>query len=138
MTVLDAQEHDDDMFLTVKQAERLSELTETPMNAWTNIDQKLGRMDTRGASSVAPRWNETNIHGQIVIPIRFHHAYPKKWKQFVIDSIHAISSYVKQCIVFVDDTSTQQHNSNYIEITCSHPETGAFNQGTISLNMFIN
>ena len=49
--------------MRLKKAKRLSELTETDRSEWTNVDHKLGRrqlLDGRGASKVAPRWNETN------------------------------------------------------------------------------
>ena len=117
------------------QAKRLSELTETDRNLWTNVDKKLGRrqfIDGRGASKVAPRWNETNRRGQIVVPFRFHENYPKKWREFVVESIKSISTYIKKCIVFEDITGNEPVGTNFIEITCAHPETGAFNQGCFS------
>ena len=120
------------MLLTEFQVDRISTLTGTQPSDWTNVDHQLGRQGSRGASAVAPRWNITNDRGQIVVPFRFHSNYPKKWKSFVVDAITAISTYIKQCIVFVDDTATQAYKQNFIEITCANPETGAFSQGCFS------
>ena len=75
------------------------------------------------------RWNITNENGQIIVPFRFHHNYPRKWKQFVKNSFNDMTSYIRHCILFVDDTNDEFYNENFIEITCGHPETNAFNQG---------
>ena len=90
-------------------------------------------MNLRGASQVAPRWNVTNSEGQLVVPYRFHKNFPKKWREFVTISINLISSYIKQCIGFIDDTSERQYEENYIEITCADPDTNKYDQGSISL-----
>ena len=40
----------------------------------------------------------------------------------------SISAYIKKCIIFEDISETESDVQNFIEITCAHPETGAFNQ----------
>ena len=43
------------------------------------VEEPLGRIDVRGAA-IALRWNETNEHGQIVVPYTFHDKYGNTYK----------------------------------------------------------
>ena len=119
----------DDLFLTPFQVEKISQMTRTNAATWRTDFSAAGRMDLRGAATIAPRWNITNSDGQTIVPFRFHKNFPQRWRSHVVDSIQSVSSYIQGCILFEDDTENEKFNDNYIVITCANPQTGGFNQG---------
>ena len=123
------QRINDDLFLTPFQVEKISQMTRTSAASWRTDFSAVGRMDLRGAATIAPRWNITNSNGQTIVPFRFHENFPQRWRSYVVDSIQSVSSYIQGCILFEDDTENKKFHDNCIEITCANPQTGGFNQG---------
>ena len=69
----------DDIVFTQQQINKIERLLGGPLTLGESfehdfIERSKGRIDLRGAA-IAPRWNETNENGEIVVPFTFHDRY---------------------------------------------------------------
>ena len=71
---------------TLEQIEKIERATHSQLDSASFMTDfmEIGRIDTRGASALANRWNETDKDGNIVVPYQFHKKYPSAYRNLIM------------------------------------------------------
>ena len=74
----------DDIVFTMQQINKIERVLGSPLTLGDSFDydfieRSTGRIDLKGAA-IAPRWNQVNEKGEIIVPYTFHESYDSAYR----------------------------------------------------------
>ena len=78
----------DDIVFTMQQINKIERVLGSPLTLGDSFDydfieRSTGRIDLKGAA-IAPRWNQINENGQIIVPYTFHETYDDVYRLIIV------------------------------------------------------
>ena len=83
----------DDIVFTMQQINKIERVLGSPLTLGDSFDydfieRSTGRIDLKGAA-IAPRWNQVNENGEVIVQYTFHESYDNVYRLIVLFYLYA-------------------------------------------------